>query len=196
MRRKALTMQVNDWLWSWYWRQSFGFYDHGTQFADQHLLGRDGIHLTKQGKSIFASKMADLESILGPVLFNIFINDLEDGVECTLLKFADDPKLGGVADMSEGCAAIQRDLDRLEKWADRDLMHFNKEKCKVLHLRKTNPVHQYMLEATQLENVLAEKALGVLVDTKLNMNQQCALATNKVNGIVGKRDMGILKRVQ
>ncbi|KAK4806791.1 hypothetical protein QYF61_005587 [Mycteria americana] len=99
-------------------------------------------------------------SILGPVLFNIFINDLDDGAECTLSKFAGDTKVGGVADMAEDRAAIQRDLNRLEKWADRNLMKFNKGKGKVLPLGRNNPRHQYMLGATQLECSSAEKDLG------------------------------------
>ena len=68
-------------------------------------------------------------------------------------------------------AAIQKDLDRLEKLADRKFMKFNKTKCKVLHLRENN----LMLVATQLDVSLAEKALRVLLDTKMSMNQQCAL---------------------
>ena len=65
---------------------------------------------------------------MGPILFNIFINDLDDEVKCTLNKFADDTKLGGVTDIPKGHATIQRDHNRLEKWSDRNLMKFRKEK--------------------------------------------------------------------
>jgi len=120
-------------------------------------------------------------SVLGPVLFNLLISDLDEGTECTLSKFADDTKLGGVADTQEGCAAIQQDLDRLESWVE---MKFHKDKCSILHVGRNNPMHQYRLVADLLESSSAERDLGGLVN-KSTISQQRALVAKKANGLLG-----------
>ena len=66
--------------------------------------------------------------------FNIFVGDMDSEVEWALTKFADNIKLCGTVNMLEGRDAIQRDLDRLERWAYANLRRFNKVKCRVLHL--------------------------------------------------------------
>ncbi|KAJ7417734.1 hypothetical protein BTVI_31662 [Pitangus sulphuratus] len=71
-------------------------------------------------------------SRLSAALFNLFINNLDEEIESTLSKFADDTELK--ADTPKGCAATQQDLDSLETWAERNLLRLNRGKCTVLHL--------------------------------------------------------------
>lgn len=77
-------------------------------------------------------------SILILILFNFFVNDLDDGIKYTTSKFEDGTKLGRVTDRQYDCAAIQRDLHRLENWANGNLMVFNKGKWEVLHVGRKN----------------------------------------------------------
>uniref|UniRef100_A0A670KJT9 Reverse transcriptase domain-containing protein n=1 Tax=Podarcis muralis TaxID=64176 RepID=A0A670KJT9_PODMU len=133
-------------------------------------------------------------SVLGLVLFNIFINDLDDGLKGILIKFADDTKLGGVANTPEDRITLQNDLDRLENWAKTSKMNFNREKCKVLHLGKKNERQKYKMGDTWLESSTCEKDLGVLVDHKLDMSQQCDAAAKKANAILGCINRSIASR--
>jgi len=103
-------------------------------------------------------------SALGWTLFNIFVSGMDSGTEGTPSKFANNFKLCGAVDTLEGTDAIQRDHDRLERWARTKLMRFSKAKCKVLHMGRGNPKHKYRLGKDWMKSSPEEKDLGVLVE--------------------------------
>ena len=132
-------------------------------------------------------------SILGQVLFNILINDTDSRIECTLRNFADDTKLSGAVDMREARDVIQRDLDKLERWARVNLMKFNKGKCKVGHLGQGSLQYQNRLRDEGTESSPAEKDL---VDEKLDMSRQRALTAQKANRILGCIKSSVASRLR
>ena len=78
-------------------------------------------------------------SVLAPIIFNLFINDLELGVSNEVAKFADDTKLFKVVKTERYCEELQRDPSKLGEWASKWQMWFNVSKCKVMHVGAKNP---------------------------------------------------------
>ena len=127
-------------------------------------------------------------SVLGPLLFLIFINDLDsvlEGVE-SMKKFADDTKIGGTVETAEDQAVIQRALDSLQQWAETWGMSFNVSKCKVMHAGKKNPGYQYTMAGQRLTETETEKDIGVKIQKNLKPGVQCAEAARIAQAVLGQ----------
>jgi ribonuclease P/MRP protein subunit RPP40 len=124
-------------------------------------------------------------SVLGPLLFLIYINDIDNGIASKILKFADDTKLYRQVGTAEDIANLRSDLGKLVGWSKEWLMLFNVEKCKVMHIGVGNGKAGYKMDGVQLQEVHEEMDLGVLVQDNLKCAQQCAKVVGKANRVLG-----------
>jgi len=109
-------------------------------------------------------------STLGPLLFTIYINDLDNGIINNLLKFADDSKLCGRVDNVQDRNILQNDLDNLGEWATQNQMPFNTGKCKIMHVSKINAKFDYFLNGCKIASTSDEKDLGVYFSESFKPN--------------------------
>ena len=123
-------------------------------------------------------------SVLGPLLFVIFINDLDEvttGIDI-LKKLADDTKMAKTIRSEEDRDRLQEAVDKLLDWASKWGMEFNVRKCKVMHVGHANPRYDYTMGGTRLEKTDEERDLGVVMTSKLKVSKQCAKAAQTVLG--------------
>ena len=125
-------------------------------------------------------------SILGPILFTIFINDLPESINSICKIFADDTKIYNTSNKHD---MIQTDLNALISWSNKWQLYFNSQKCKCLHHGKSNPKHEYYLENENGREVLPkgeeELDLGVYFTVNLKFDKQVNEAVRKANMVLG-----------
>ena len=132
-------------------------------------------------------------SVLGPILFLLFINDLPKCTTCPVCLFADDSKIycrvprvnNGKPELEGAHEALQNDLKELHKWATKWKMSFNVNKCKIMHLGYGNAKQEYNLDGTVLVETKEEKDLGVLIDNDLKFSRHVRGIVARANRMIG-----------
>ena len=126
-------------------------------------------------------------SVLGPLAFLIFINDLDDDIMdiiLSIMKFADDTKVANAILDASDHRDLQRALDNLVRWTDTWGMSFNVSKCKVMHIGRNNQEYTYSMNSRQLDITKEEKDVGVLITDNLKPSRQCAEAARRASTVL------------
>ena len=110
---------------------------------------------------------------------------MPDVVESFCQLFADDAKIIRSVCSSEDNRKLQCDLDKLSDWDEKWQLYFNTDKCKNLHIGKTNKRQVYQMNGISLDQVMEEKDLGAIIDHELKFHQQTAASVKKANRVLG-----------
>jgi hypothetical protein len=125
-------------------------------------------------------------SVLGPILFLIYVNDMDCGLETNISKFADDTKIFNKISNTSDQEKVQKDLHKLTEWSSTWQMKFNADKCKVLHFGNNNKQHDYLIGDKVLEKSSEEKDLGIYIQNNLKPGRHIDESVKKANQILGR----------
>ena len=123
-------------------------------------------------------------SVLGPLLFLVYINDIPDIVNSSIKIFADDTKVYRSIGSPSDTAELQCDIDALSNWSEQWQLSFNEAKCTTLHVGSGNPEHSYTMRGIPLTSTSAERDLGVYIDPELKFRKQASSAVSKATQIM------------
>ena len=167
--------------------KAHGIGDSITDWIEQWLTDRRQRVVVDGEVSNWKSVLSGVPqgSVLGLILFLIYINDLDDSITSNVLKFADDTKLFRKVNTDGDKQHLQNDLDRLVKWSEKWQMLFNFGKCKCLHTGHRNLNVNYKMGDTVLGTTVKEKDLGVTISADMKVSEQCGIAASKGNQILG-----------
>ena len=163
----------------------YGIRGHTHDWISSFLVGRTQ-RVVLDGQSSSATTVSlgvPQGTVLGPLLFLIFINDLPSSVSSTTRLFADDCLMYRRIKTPEDQAILQRDLNKLQQWEDRWLMQFNPDKCEVLRVtnRKSPVLADYIIHGQVLNTVDSAKYLGLTIHKSLSWDTHIDKITKKAN---------------
>jgi len=170
-----------------------GVSEEMVKWIEQWLTGRTQ-KVSVQGEY---SETCDVDSgvpqgtVLGPILFSVFIDDLEveavkRKLDVLIIKFADDTKGAKIIMGPEDCEKLQQALDCMCDWADKWGMAFNFAKCKVMHVGKNNPNHEYFMRGVKIGTTEEERDIGVVITKNLKPSAQCAKAAGRASSVLNQ----------
>lgn len=173
--------------------QSYGIKGKLHAWMRNFLIGRKQRVLVNGAASEWADVRSGIPqgSILGPILFVIFINDIPDVVDCGIRLFADDTKAFKQIHTTDDCKKLQHNINSLQDWAEKWNMKFHPEKCKILRIGKDHPTFQYTMKSNTSNELIplitseVEKDLGIYIDDKLSFNIHIQQAIAKANRLLG-----------
>ena len=176
--------------------KSLGINEQTVRWVKQWLQGRKQKVVINGFESTWADVTSGVPqgSVLGPLLFLIYINDIDQGVRGLISKFADDTKLGGIIRNSSDMIDLQADLDILTEWSEKWQMKFNTDKCKAIRFGNFQSEEKYIMNGQGLDWVTEEKDLGVIVDETMKSSKHCQAAAKKANRMLGMIGRNISSR--